>query len=441
MNTMSTIVIFAPNVPEVMEWRIKRKEKPDLDLVTGEIYKQGLHSTYLNLAKLWKQVVQIPTGGGDFTPPEDFPPEKETPVRFLEALNIIIARKDLVDLDALKPLKIPYWQNVRFRLISPIFQQASSDTAPYTHQEMINLQVPRSKGLTGKRVLIGVLDSGIMHDHPVFAGKKIADNANGYFAEFNEWGTLISTNAHDSHGHGTVSASIAAALSPLGIAPDAELAVARVLTQHVAEGGIEGTAEQVLAGLNWLLSNRFSGRPIHMMNGVDLVNASLTLKDPDGSLHTRFHGTPGTSVKPIIAAIGNNGLDGINNHGSPGNFGEVLGVGFVSENGCVNSYSDWGAAPQYGSNRKPDLCAPGVNVQAATIKPENRPGYTTAVTGTSVAAPIVTGAAALVMEADPSIKMNPPLLFAKLKELTQSVNTACNVPNDGGHGILDLTNI
>ncbi|QSJ15847.1 S8 family peptidase [Nostoc sp. UHCC 0702] len=103
-------------------------------------------------------------------------------------------------------------------------------------------------GLTGKGVIIGIVDSGIDAKHPAFAGRilRIWDQtlANGpgvnegaYGAEFT--GALMSVSA-DTQGHGTHVAGIAAGADQkyTGVAPEAELVIVRSDLQdaHIADG-------------------------------------------------------------------------------------------------------------------------------------------------------------------------------------------------------------
>jgi subtilisin family serine protease len=112
----------------------------------------------------------------------------------------------------------------------------------------VNVPAFKSKtGLTGKEVIIGIIDSGIDAKHPAFAGRilRIWDQIlpgpgvteGGYGAEFTGAQLIIS---QDTDGHGTHVAGIAAGADETygGIAPEAELVIVKSDLQdaHVADG-------------------------------------------------------------------------------------------------------------------------------------------------------------------------------------------------------------
>ncbi|MEH2337687.1 S8 family serine peptidase [Nostoc sp.] len=115
---------------------------------------------------------------------------------------------------------------------------------------LVKIKLPEFKnqtGLTGKGVIIGIIDSGIDPKHPAFAGRilQIWDQTlpgpgvteGGYGGEFTAAQLTIS---QDTGGHGTHVAGIAAGADTTygGVAPEAELVVVRSDLQdaHIADG-------------------------------------------------------------------------------------------------------------------------------------------------------------------------------------------------------------
>lgn len=276
---------------------------------------------------------------------------------------------------------------------------ASQAVAEEWHLKRIGADGMHERGYTGRGMRIGILDTGIDPDHPEFAGKSTV------FAQFDGMGRIVSTTPHDTGSHGTHVSGIAAGNS-VGVARDADLAVAAVLTEPGPNGNGAVSFFQIVAGLNWLVS----GTP----DELAVVNASLGgpgfndyLRNPIA--RARFFGIP------FVGAIGNYGRHGANYHGSPGNYDIAIGVGAIDSANEVADFSDWGTVSAYGGLIKPDLCAPGVSVRSALpgggYGPES---------GTSMAAPCVAGAIALLLQENPDVAGNVPaienLLYMKLAQ-------------------------
>ncbi|WP_316524125.1 S8 family serine peptidase [Kitasatospora brasiliensis] len=275
-----------------------------------------------------------------------------------------------------------------------------------------------SSGWTGKGVKVAVLDSGIDRGHPDVAGSL------GETSDFTgPVGTPVNA---DPDGHGTHVASIVAGTGAAsdgrfkGVAPDAELLVGRVLND---EG--QGQESWVLQGMEWAAAR------------APIVNMSLTGPPTDGTdpmaqavntLSARY----GTL---FVAAAGNSGRPGT--VGTPGSADAALTVGAVDRDGALASLSSRG--PRVGDQAvKPDLTAPGVGIVAAraagTDGQEPVGDRYTAISGTSMAAPHVAGAAALLAQQHPQWK-GPQLKAA----LTSSASPAAGQgAYEQGAGRVDL---
>ncbi|MEV7187381.1 S8 family serine peptidase [Kitasatospora sp. NPDC093102] len=245
-----------------------------------------------------------------------------------------------------------------------------------------------SSGWTGKGVKVAVLDSGIDRGHPDVAGSL------GETSDFT--GAADAPVNSDPDGHGTHVASIVAGTGAAsdgrfkGVAPDAELLVGRVLDD---EGN--GQESWVLQGMEWAAAR------------APIVNMSLTGAPTDGTdpmaqavntLSARY----GTL---FVAAAGNSGRAGT--VGTPGSADAALTVGSVDRDGALASSSSRG--PRVGDQAvKPDLTAPGVGIVAARAAGTNGQEPVgdryTAISGTSMAAPHVAGAAALLAQQHPQWK-------------------------------------
>jgi subtilisin family serine protease len=211
---------------------------------------------------------------------------------------------------------------------------------------------------TGDPVKVGVIDTGIDLKHP-----DLQTNIKGGYNAINP---LKSPN--DDNGHGTHVAGIIAALNNdigvIGVGPNIDLYAIKVLN---ASGS--GYLSDVIEGLDWARTN-----------GMHVVNMSLGTSQDIQSFHDAILNAYNAGVT-IVAAAGNSG--GAVSY--PAAYPEVIAVSATDQNNQIASWSSRG--PEV------DLAAPGVNIYS-TYKGQS---YAT-LSGTSMATPHVTGAAALIID-------------------------------------------
>ena len=287
-------------------------------------------------------------------------------------------------------------------------EKPTGSSEPSWHLPHIGWSSGTTAKLGGHGIIIGVLDTGIDAAHTEFQGKNI------YFQEFGPSGERVDRKSPlDHQRHGTHVSGLCAGKT-VGVAADADLAVAAVLTMRDARGNMYGNAAQILAGINWLL--RGDG---NLPRPVDVINASLSKRGIDAYWHQRISDAREVDGVLIIAAIGNNGRNGIGNHGSPGNYDVALGIGAVDETDAVADFSDWGPAnhPVHQNRspvQKPDMVAPGVKIRSAIPNQKYLE-----LSGTSMACPLVAGTAALLLERDPTLKDDVGQLVQRLTQLVK----------------------
>jgi serine protease AprX len=280
-------------------------------------------------------------------------------------------------------------------------------------------------GLTGRGVGVAVIDSGIAN-HPALRGRVVAS------VDF----TGPRGRGMDQYGHGTHVAGIIAGSDPesgfSGMAPGADLINLRVLG---ADGS--GTTSDVIDALDWAVAHRrqFNIRVINLSLGHPVMESYR-----DDPLCQAVERAVRAGIV-VVAAAGNLGetpdgtrvLGGIE---SPGNSPWALTVGAIDTKGTgqrsddgVADYSSRG--PTYTDNvMKPDLVAPGTRIVSAaargsylwTILPDNQvyvPGSSSylRLSGTSMAAAVATGAAALLLQGRPTLT---PLQLRLVLQLTSS---------------------
>ncbi|WP_435208648.1 S8 family serine peptidase [Micromonospora sp. bgisy143] len=235
-------------------------------------------------------------------------------------------------------------------------------------------------GFTGRGVRVAVLDTGIDASHPDLAG-RIAQAEN--FTE--------ATDTGDPVGHGTHVASIIAGSGAAsggkyhGVAPDATLLNGKVCEEY----GCPDSA--ILAGMQWAAVDQHA----------DVINMSLGGTDsPDvDPLEEAVESLTAQTGALFVLAAGNDGTDG--SVGSPGSAEAALTVGAVDRDDALAEFSSRG--PRVGDGGlKPDITAPGVEIVAAradgTLLGEPVGEKYMTLSGTSMAAPHVTGAVALLAQ-------------------------------------------
>jgi subtilisin family serine protease len=292
--------------------------------------------------------------------------------------------------------------------LSPIrpkrVRAAKLETTATWGLEMLGAPQLWERGLTGKGVLVGHLDTGVDGGHPALSG------AVTHFAEFDLMGREKKPpgKPRDSDSHGTHTAATIAGRAVsgrhVGVAPGAELASAMVI-----EGG--DAVARVLGGMDWALGL-----------GVRVLSLSLGFRGywPDFLAITRI--LRRKRVLPVFA-VGN---EYAGSSRSPGNYSEALSVGACDRKGRVADFSSSQRFDRKLDPIVPDLVAPGVDIVSA--KPGG--GYQ-AMDGTSMATPHVAGLAALLLEAKPK---------ASVQKLEAAIFASCSrpkgmPPDRGGLGI------
>jgi subtilisin family serine protease len=253
----------------------------------------------------------------------------------------------------------------------------------------------------GAGIGVAVIDTGIQLNHadlkPVQNGKNCV-NPN--------------LTAEDDAGHGThVAGTIAARdnnFGVVGVAPAATLFAVKVLN---ANG--QGTWSQVICGVEWVTANA-TAKGIRVANmslggyaSITPSNANCTNGNND-ALHTAICNSVKGGVTYVVAA----GNDGSNASSfTPAGYEEVIAVSAWSDtNGApdatganytclgwgVQTDETWATGTNYGS--VVDIAAPGVGIRSTTMGGSY--GYKC---GTSMAAPHVSGAAALALKVWPNL--------------------------------------
>jgi subtilisin family serine protease len=252
---------------------------------------------------------------------------------------------------------------------------------------------------------IAILDTGIDLDH--------AD-----LNVFHERSFIPGTiNADDDHGHGTHLAGVAAAkdnsFGIVGIAPGARLWAIKVL-----ESSGMGEISTLIKGLDYINQNQ-----------VDVAVLSLGCECESGALDIAINNSIKAGITIVVAA-GNEGKDA--GTFTPANNPEVITVSAIADTdgkcGGKGPSTPYGADDMLASFSNygdvVDISAPGVDIYS-TFKSNSY----TKLTGTSMAAPHVAGAAALYISLHPEASPND----VKSYLITSGTNFS-DLCNGNGHG-------
>ncbi len=279
--------------------------------------------------------------------------------------------------------------------------------------DMIRWEADALRYSTGAGVKVAVIDTGVMIDHVDLKGRVLKGR------DFVAPGTA----ATDQNGHGThVAGAIAAAAGNgkyvTGVAPSATILPVRVLDSRGS-----GSTDDVAAGIMWAADQR-----------VNVINLSLTAP-PTADVEAAVAWAMSKNIV-VVAAAGNVEcpLVGSNRPTYPAAYPGVIGVGAVDRDGSPASFSscgDW-----------VDVMAPGVSVTSLTVKYPKIAGcaskrYWCSLTGTSMAAPMVSAAAALRIARTGRTRYDAWLISDQIMTAAQDMGTPGR-DNQSGFGLIAM---
>jgi subtilisin family serine protease/mannose-6-phosphate isomerase-like protein (cupin superfamily) len=292
----------------------------------------------------------------------------------------------------------------------PVLYPPGPDLPDPTHLFETNvLRYRECTGREGAGVIVGVIDTGCDTSHPDLAGKDRG------FAEVDASGFVRQVPAYDCHGHGTHVCGLIGG-TWTGVVPSCTLAIANVRPRSACDHGF--TVAQFAAALDWLVVGTLaeSGEPV----GADVVNLSQGHNEeiPEYLPLVRFAREKYQVL--MTAAIGNDGtFNRPHLDDSPGHLAPVVGVGATDFDLDVWIGTDWRVTPGVVAVApKPDICTPGGRqLPSCAIGG----GYVYS-SGTSMAAAVACGIASLLIEEDPSLRLDADALECKLYDLAKYVS-------------------
>lgn len=239
--------------------------------------------------------------------------------------------------------------------------------------EIMKVQNLWKNSIFGEGVVVGVIDSGCYIDH-----SELKDNIiDRYNFTSDDDGDI--NNVTDYSGHGTHIAGIIAAKnkqSIIGVAPKAKMVILKVIDKNNM-----GSYEALIKAINF--ATKWRGQNNERIN---VLNLSLGGQNNDSTLRATINRALANDINIVVAA-GNygDGDEETNEILYPGFYKEVIQVAAVDQNLTPTTFSN--------TNVNIDFLAPGKNIYSTFLN--NKYQY---LSGTSMAAPQITGVIALLNE-------------------------------------------
>ena len=382
--------------------------------------------------------------------------------KYIDAIRIDnVPSEKLRDLTSVSDLKLVEWQVPVYPMLDTAVKAVKvRDSDEYS-------PVVWDKGLYGEGINVAVLDTGVDNEHETF-GVYADQSVRRFIAGMNcdggcptdENGNYQFTTDENSNedpddfdGHGTHVASTVLGMGGdddedgdgeidfIGVAPGARLIDMKVM----ADWG-SGSAADINEAIEACIENVNTDweNDGEKNNGVHIMSMSLgTTSDSDGTdSQSQLVNQANAAGIAVIIAMGNDGDEEVP---SPAAADWSIAVGAIDNNDNVNrndddlaSYSNYGPRQDDGDNDrwdelKPSVVAPGSDIRAAAghanfFGDSNAQGWST-LSGTSMATPIVAGLAALLLEADGSLK--PTSTTNGVRDRLQDFSEAWDGEHDG----------
>lgn len=281
-------------------------------------------------------------------------------------------------------------------------------------------------GYTGSGIVIAVIDAGFrdVDIHPMF------DSLHANAQILGTWDFVAGdTSVYEDNSHGAMVLSCIGGNLPgthVGTAPDAEFWLLR---------SEEAATEYIIEEYLWSCAAEYADSV-----GADLINSSLGYTQFDDPAQNHTYADMNGNIAPstraadfaasrgivVVNSAGNSGQNPWYYIGAPADADSILAVGAVDVNGTIAGFSSHG--PSSDGDVKPDACARGENASIVDLGGTVQFGN-----GTSFASPVLCGAVACLMQAQPSQNN-----MAIVNAVRTSGSMFANPDSSYGNGIPDL---
>ncbi|KAF0688149.1 Aste57867_20212 [Aphanomyces stellatus] len=240
-----------------------------------------------------------------------------------------------------------------------------------------------AKGHKGKGIVVANIDTGVRVTHAA-----VKSNWRSDFGWFDPDGK--STSPKDYQGHGSHTMGSIAGQNGVGVAPEAQwIACVGCTSSGCPQAALTACAEWMLCPKDAQGNKNCKKAPHVINNSWGSNNGQANWFEPS------LKAWRAAGIIPVFSN-GNNGRTGCGTVGSPGVSTQVIGVGATDISDALADFSSRG--PTFDKRIKPDVSAPGKAVMSIDWKSDSA---LVAMSGTSMAAPHVTGAVAVYLSANP----------------------------------------
>ncbi len=301
-------------------------------------------------------------------------------------------------------------------------------------------------GITGEGITVANIDSGVQYDHPAllhqYRGYHTAQDIQHEYNWFDP--SDVSDEPSDQNGHGTHVMGIMTGRGSdnedqpaVGLAPGARWIAARGCRSNTCLDA------DLIAAAQWLLApTDTDGENPRPDLRPHIINNSWAGGSNDDFYLSYVTAWRAAGIFPVFV-VGNEGSSRCSTVAAPGEYANVVAVGSTNSNDVLSSFS--GTGPSIDGVMKPEITAPGDNILSSYTN-----NSYTRLSGTSMAAPHVAAAAALLWSANPALigdydetstLLTSTALPRTDERFADSRFAACHadsVPNNiYGHGRLD----
>jgi len=261
----------------------------------------------------------------------------------------------------------------------------------------------------GKGITVAVLDTGCDSSHPdlreqIIGGRNFTDD------DGSNPDIYLDHNGHGTHVAGTIAAQ-QNDKGVVGVAPEASLLIVKVLNRKGS-----GKYDWIIKGINYAIEQK-----------ADIISMSLGGPIDLPELHEAIKKAVTNNIL-VVCAAGNegDGDDSTDEFAFPGRYNEVISVGAINLGRRPSDFTN--------SHNEIDLVAPGEKILSTYLN-----GKFATLSGTSMAAPHVSGALALIKGSVNNSfgrELSEPELYAQLIKRTVPLGLS---PKLEGNGLVYLT--